>query len=376
MYTDLRNSTPVPWSNAYGGFWAVTTYDDVIRVTSDSDTFVTSVQNVVPAVPRTTRRPPLHFDPPDHARYRAPLDRVLRKSLVQRLEGNFRSVAEDLTKYFITSGGGDYSTDVALPFAAGAFACLLDVPADRVMEIRKIGVDYSLAIQAMDTAQIATTSAELYELATAIVDLRRRDPRSPEQDLVSSLLAAGDDPDAPISDEMVVASVRQLIVAGIGAPQAVLGSIVAHLSRDHNLQDRLRADRTLLPRAIEEFLRLYAPYRVFARTPVEDVVVGGRTIAAGEPIAMIFPSANRDAARFPNAQEFVLDRAPNPHLAFGRGPHRCPAAAMARLELGCALDTLLSATTCFALDGEIEMFNWLEFGPRVLPLTITPRATG
>ncbi|GAB2927161.1 cytochrome P450 [Nonomuraea fastidiosa] len=373
VYAGLRRRCPVPWSDAFGGFWAATRYEDVLRVARDSLTFSTATQNVVPHVPRTQRRPPLHFDPPEHGVYRAPMDRVLRRAVVRRLEPAFARAARELLEPLLARGRGDYSQEFALPYAAQCFAIFLGLPVEQVLEIRRIGVEYSFAIQEMDRARVAAASEELYAIARTIVAERAADPRDPDEDLVSSLLEASRDPERPIPHDMVVATVRQTVVAGIGAPHAVLGSAAVHLSRDPALQDRLRADPGLLPAAIEELLRLYAPYRVFARTATRDVELGGRTIRAGEPIAMIFPSANRDEAVFDDADRLDLERRPNRHLAFGRGPHRCPGAAMARLELAAALGELLSCTSLVAADGEVEMFNWLEFGPKSAPLRFVPR---
>ncbi|WP_327106034.1 cytochrome P450 [Nonomuraea glycinis] len=372
VYAELRRRCPVPWSDAFGGFWAATRYSDVLRVARDSETFSTAVQNVVPHVPRAQRRPPLHYDPPEHEIYRAPLDRVLRRSVIRRLEPAFAQVARELLVPLLARGGGDYAQEFALPYAAQCFALFLGLPVDQVLEIRRIGVEYSFAIQEMDRARVMTASDELYAIARAIVEDRRADPRDPDEDLVTNLLRASGDPARPIPHDLVVATVRQTIVAGIGAPHAVLGSAAVHLSRDPDLQDRLRADPGLLPAAIEELLRLYAPYRVFARTATRDVELGGRTVRAGEAITMIFPSANRDEAVFDDADRLDLERRPNRHLAFGRGAHRCPGAAMARLEMAVALGELLAGTTRVEPDGEVRMFNWLEFGPRSAPLRLLP----
>ena len=154
----------------------------------------------------------------------------------------------------------------------------------------------------------------------------------------------------------------------------MMGSIAVHLSRDPGLQDRLRAEPELVPAAIEEFLRLYTPYRGFARTAVRDVEFCGRRIPAGEPIALVYASANRDEAAFPNAEAFELDR-PNlaSHLAFGRGPHNCPGAGLGRLELRVALEELLGRTQHFELNGEIVPTRFPEIGALSVPLKFEPR---
>jgi cytochrome P450 len=149
----------------------------------------------------------------------------------------------------------------------------------------------------------------------------------------------------------------------------MIGNMAIHLARDKQLQAQLRASPELIPAAVEEFLRLYTPYRGFARTARKDVVIGGRTILKDEAIALIMASANRDESVFPNPDEFDLNR-PNirDHLAFGRGPHYCAGTALARQELQIALDELLKNTTDFDLDGEILMSPFPELGPWFVPM--------
>jgi cytochrome P450 len=251
-----------------------------------------------------------------------------------------------------------------------AFAAVLGVPRELTREIREVGVRYGFAIQDMDDAVIAECSARLYEIAETVYRERAQQGADPGRDLVAGLHRAARDPSNGITDTTAIATVRQLIVAGMGAPQAVLGSSIVHLAQDLDLQQHLRAHPEDLPSAIEEFLRLHSPYRVFARTAKRDTVVHGRTVLQDEPIALLFPSANRDAARFERPDEFVLQRKQNSHLAFGRGSHRCPAATMGRLELLIALEELLRHTSGFELAGEVRMMNWLEYGPRSVPLTV------
>ncbi|MGO2111305.1 MAG: cytochrome P450 [Pseudoclavibacter sp.] len=370
-YAELRRDNPFPWSDAFGGFWSATTYEDVSAITQD-DRFITSVQNVVPHVPRLSRRPPLHFDPPEHTTFRAAIDPVLRRVVVKEREGDFEASAASLVDALTEQGGGDGVADFAAPFTMDCFAAFLGVERELARHVREIGVRYGFAIQDMDDAVIAECSAALYEIAERVYRERLALDPDPRRDLVASLHAAALDPDNTITEKTAIATIRQMIVAGMGAPQAVLGSIVVHLAQDPDLQGRLREHPDDIPAAIEEFLRLHAPYRVFARTASEDVSVHGRLVREGEAIALIYPSANRDDAAFDDPDDFVLRRSGNSHLAFGRGAHRCPAATMGRLELLVAVRALLSRTAHFELAGDVSMMNWLEYGPRSVPLRAVP----
>jgi cytochrome P450 len=370
-YAHLRRTAPFPWSEDFGGFWAAMTYDDVVAVAND-ERFVTSVQNVVPHVPRSARRPPLHFDPPEHTAYREAIDPVMRRAVVTSHESKFRASADELVTAMLARGTADGVADFAAPFVVDCFAAFLVVPVELTRHVREIGVRYGFAIQDMDDDVIAECSAELYDIAERVYRDRLAADPDPSRDLVGSLHAAAMDPANHITERTAIATIRQMIVAGMGAPQAVLGSCVVHLAQDGDLQQHLRRHPEDLPAAIEEFLRLHAPYRVFARTPREDIVVHGRMVRENEPVALVFPSANRDAAVFERPDEFVLHRKNNSHLAFGRGAHKCPAATMGRLELLIALQTLLERTASFELAGEVRMMNWLEYGPRAVPLALVP----
>lgn len=370
LYRDLRSRCPVAWSNEYEGFWALFKYDDVVTVQEDSTTFSVATQNIVPAGPRNAgRRPPLHFDPPEHAIYRDPINPLFRNSRMKTLEPRLAAFADELLIPLIEKGAGNFTQDFAEYFAARSFGEILNLPLEMMLRVREIGVRYYRATTSMDRERMMSTSGELYAAAAEIVAERKRRPLDPQTDLASALLLAGERGTA-IPDDMVVASVRQFLSAAQAAPGAVLGSIAVHLARDPALQNRLRAEPTLIPAAIEEFLRLYSPYRVFARTATRDVEIRGRKICKGEALTMIFPSANRDADVFEAPDEFRLDRGPNRHIAFGRGAHQCPAASLGRLELKIGTAALLARTSHFELAGDVRMADWVEFGPTSVPLKL------
>lgn len=370
LYTEMRSRCPVAHSKEFGGFWALFKYEDIVRVQQDSETFTVEHQNVVPRVTRTGgKRPPLHYDPPEHNVFREPIDTVFRKSRMQVLEPKLRNIADELLDPLVARGSFDFTKDFGEYFAAQAFGLILKLPLEMMMRARSVGVRYYRATTAMDRPAIEQTSAELYEVAREVVAARKLSLEDPKEDLISALLTAEKD-GGPMPEQLVVASIRQFLSAAQAAPQAVLGSIAVHLARDRVLQDTLRKNPEMVPKAVEEFLRMYAPYRVFARTAVKDVEIRGRTIKAGEPITMMFPSANRDEEVFENPHEFILDRKANKHIAFGRGAHKCPAAALARLELMVGTQALLAKTKSFELSGEVVMTDWLEFGPSSTPIRV------
>jgi cytochrome P450 len=367
-YAELRQRCPVAHADAWGGFWALFKYDDVKRAAADSRTFITSRQNVVPKVAFTGRRPPLHFDPPEHTPYRRALNPLLSDERVAALEPVTRRYATELLAPLLERGHGDICAEFSSLLPVQVFGVWMNMPEERLATLHRAGRAFNIAVQSGIDDAMKTTSLELYGLARELVAERKQHPRDPATDPASALLAARHD-GQPLPEDLVVGTVRQVLVVGMIAPMVLVGSIAVHLARDLELQDELRRQPQLIPAAIEEFLRLYTPYRGFARTAVRDVRFGATTIPAGEPIALVYASANRDDDVFPEGATFRLHR-PNlgDHLAFGRGPHNCPGASLGRLELRVSLEELLERTKRFALAGEIVPTRFPEIGALSVPL--------
>ncbi len=370
-FARLRGSCPVAHTGELGSFWALTRYEDVKRAASDPNTFVTSVQNVIPKVAFTGRRPPLHLDPPEHTPYRRTLNPLLSQERAESYAPVARSYARDLLAKLVANGGGDICGEYASFLPVQVFGEWMRVPPHWVGPLHESGRAFILAVNMNDAEAMKRTSLKLYDMARELIAIRKEAPFDPLDDVTSALLAARYQ-DAPLPDDLIVGMVRQVLVVGIVAPTVLMGSIAVHLSRDQDLQAMLRANPDRIPAAIEEFLRLYTPYRGFARTAVRDVEFGGRTIPADEAIALVYASANRDDAVFPNGSEFIMDR-PNiaEHLAFGRGPHHCPGVHLGRMELRVMLEELLAATKGFAVNGRIEPARWPEIGAISVPLAFS-----
>jgi cytochrome P450 len=368
-YAALRRECPVAHSDRWNGFWSLFGYDDVLAVLRDSRTFVTSVQNVVPKVAFTGRRPPLHLDPPDHTPYRRALNPLLGKERSQALEPDVRAFARALVADLVPRGEVDVSAEYAAKIPVHTFARFLNVSEVDMEAIKTTWLAYNRALQDANDGQVKAQSLILYDIARRLVAARQEQPDDPTVDPTTALLAARHHGE-PLPTDMVIGTVRQVMVTGMVAPTVTLGSMLAHLADDPELQQRLRDDPGLVPVAIEEFLRLYSPYRGFARTAVRDVEIGQRAIRAGEPIALVFTSANRDEAVFAEPDRFDLDRPPGRHLAFGHGPHMCAGVELARMELRVGLTELLAGTRGFATAGPVEMTRWPEYGPVGLPLRL------
>jgi cytochrome P450 len=374
-YKEMRSRCPVAHSETYdGGFWALFRYEDVRHVLEKRDVFTTSVQNVVPKFAFTGRRPPLHFDPPEHTAYRKVINRFFTREKMAAIAPAVREHAVRLLQPIIDAGEGDISVDYAQKFPAHVFATFFNLPTELAELIKQISAEYVAAIQIVDTENVVRLSRKLYEIAQTVIDERRANPMDPDADLTTALTQAEYE-GAPLPADMVLGCVRQLLVTGMVAPSVFIGNMFVHLSGDPALAGLLRAEPARIPRAVEEFLRLYGPYRGMARTARQDVELGGRLIKAGEPIALVYTSANRDERVFPNGEEFEFDR-PNlgRHLAFGAGVHTCPGAPLARMMLVTTLEEALARTSSFEVSGEIMMAKWAEWGTNSVPMRFTPAA--
>lgn len=370
LYADLRGRCPVAHTEALGGFWALTRHADVARVAADHTRFSTTVQNVVPKVAFTGRRPPLHLDPPEQTPYRAALNPLLSAERVAVLEPMVREFVREALAPLVAAGGGDLCGDFSARFPVRVFGRWMNLDGALEAQLMDAGPAFIRAVQAFDGEAMKRTSLVLYDMARALIAQRKADPLPADTDPVSALLATRVRGEV-LPDEMIVGTVRQVLVVGIVAPMVMLGSMGQHFAREPALFTRLRAAPGMAGAAVEEFLRLYTPYRGFARTPLEDVTLGGRRIAAGEPIALTYASANRDEAVFEAPDEFRLDRENiAEHLAFGRGPHYCAGAHLARLELRVALEELLAACGGIEVVGEVLYCPYPEIGPYQLPVRL------
>jgi cytochrome P450 len=372
VYAELRQRCPLGHGSRWGGFWLLSRYQDVVAVTRDHDTFVNSVQNVVPAVTTTGRRPPLHFDPPEHTLWRKAMSSPFKGSTLAALEPAVRALTVELLVPLIARGQAELVSEFNGVLPVLVLSVFLNAPMhDTPERIKQLSERFLRAFHARDHQALERESRALYGIARDLLDLRKREPLDPQHDVATALLAMRIDGE-PVSDDLMQGALRQLLVAGHVAVTMTLGSGAVHLARDAELQAELRADPERIPHAVEELLRLYTPNQAFCRTVKQPVELHGQAIEPGEPIVVSYPSANRDGDVFESPDAFVLNR-PVKHVAFGNGVHKCPGEALARMELRVFLEELLARTQSFALAGEVELAQWPEYGPKSLPLRMVAR---
>jgi cytochrome P450 len=280
-------------------------------------------------------------EPPDHTRLRSLVAKAFARGHVERLRPRVQELADGLLDKVVAAGEFDLIEDFAEPLPVAVIAELLGVPeADRhllrpwsqsIVKMYEYGRTTRVETDAIDA------SNEFSDYMRHLAARRRAEPRD---DLVSHL-ALAEERGQMLTEDELVASAILLLNAGHEASVNAFGNGVVTLL-DHPQQlARLRADRGLVASALEEMIRFDAPLQLFERTAREDMQVGEVTIRAGERVAALLGSANRDPNFFDDADTFDVGRAPNHHIGFGAGVHHCLGAPLARMELQISLPALL-----------------------------------
>jgi cytochrome P450 len=319
----------------------------------------------------------LEMEPPHHTRLRRLISTAFARGHVERLRPWVEELAGRLVDELLEESAGTRPVDLltmAEQLPVAVIAELLGVPeADRQLlrpwsnAIVKM-YEYERTRQREDAAERAADEfvAYLRELAA---DRRRH----PGDDLVSHLVSVRDaDGDRLTEDELVTTCIL-LLNAGHEATVNVTANGTLALLRHSDQLRRLRADRSLLPTAIEEFMRFDSPLQLFERTATEDVEVGGITVEKGQKIAALLGSANHDPAVFADPETLDVGRAENPHVSFGAGVHFCIGAPLARVELQASFGALLDRTSSLELGGEpVRRPEFVIRGLAELPVVLTP----
>jgi cytochrome P450 len=376
QYRELRGRCPVAHTANYGGFWVLSRYDDIFRVARDDVTFSSARDVIVPAG-AAGRLIPLQCDPPDLERYRRILGPYFAPPAVKALEPFVRLVADRAIDAFVERGSADLVSEFATPLPSSTTMQMLGLdPAGwRTFAEPLHAASYSRPGTPKNLAALERIDA----FTQLIVDEVDRRIAAPTGDMISGLLASSFEGRATTREE-TIDLVRMVIFGGMDTVMASLSNLFVQLGHRPDVRARLQTDRGLIPGAIEESLRFDAPVQGFARTVTADVEIGGRRIAKGETIFLLWASANRDQATFgPAADEFDIERFPNRHMTFGIGGHRCLGAMLARMEMQVALERLFDRIPDFAvqLEAVVEPETvGIVFGRLAVPVTFTPRQRG
>lgn len=373
VHAELRSRCPVAYSDQWGGFWSITRYADICAAARDADTF-SSAAHSIPPIDFGQEGPltiPIQVDPPDATTYRRLLAPYFTPRHVESMEDELRDLVNAYLDPVIARGHAELVEEFTYPYTANVIAqCVLRAPsADWKLLKENLAEVLRMARSRDGDGMVEIGRAMDVYLANLVRD-RRAAPLDPETDFISGVLAATID-DQPLTEVAIAAIVRTVFLAGHETTGSGLGSAILHLAQNPNDQARLRADPSAIPRAIEEILRCYSPVQQLGRRATRDVELHGRTIRAGDSVGLMWLSGNHDEERFPDADRCIIDRMPNPHVAFGFGAHRCLGAPLARIEIRIAIEELLKRTTHFEPRGP---FGWSPppaFGPMELPIRLT-----
>jgi cytochrome P450 len=387
----LRRDRPVVWIEeapvgpwpAGPGFWAVLRYADIRQVLRTPKVFsshlgATQIRDpATPADLRYVRRMMLNLDPPEHSRLRGLLGKAFTPRAVARLVDRIRRRAEGLVDAVAERGEADFATEIAADLPLLTLADVFGVPeSDRwlLFDWSNRVIGYQDAEYAGSAAFDAEGATEMARRAVAArprpgADGRMPDPRTragmpdlyayahelgaykrrnPGDDVMSVLMQQVDDAGGRVGVEEFENLFWLFTVAGNETLRNGLpGGMLALLAHPGEYR-RLRQDRFLLPRAVEEMLRWWTPVMHFRRTAATDTEVGGVQIRAGQKVVVWFSSGNRDGDAFADPDRFDAGRDPNDHLAFGHGPHFCLGAHLAREQMRALFGALLDRL------GEVE----------------------
>ncbi len=359
VFTRLRREQPVAWQDMPDGtgYWMVLRHADLTRVAREPLLFSAATGGVVledlpPESLAMMQDMLLAMDPPRHLAYRRNVSPEFTPKVMARLEGSIRDICRS-----IMAGVGDrpvdFVHDVCAKLPSQVVGELMGIPRDdwprihRWSEMNTGGQDPDVAAAyAADAAMSATV-----EMAMYAIELAGRRRVEPAEDLTTLMLAVEVDGEA-MTDVQFGSFFVQLVTAGNDTTRTMLSSGLLALLQHPDQLAELRADPSLIPGAVEEILRWANPLHYFRRTATADTELRGVTIRAGDKVAMMYTSANRDEAVFLRPHEFDVHRDPNPHLSFGTGEHFCLGIHLARLEGRVFFEELLAHFPTIELVGE------------------------
>jgi cytochrome P450 len=357
---------PVHHTDALGGFYWLTRYDDIGAATRNGKVYSSAAKGIMlPPDEASPRIYALEQEAPDHMPAKRLYMAAMSPARLKALQPEIVGIANGLIDTFAGTGTCDLMKDFAhtLPVLVMCSAIgVKDVSVDRIREIASgFGKDPATRQKViMDLGGLVL--GELLE--------RRAHPTGDYLSIVANAELGG-----RLMDEGELARFMVgFLTAGHETTTSTLGSFLFHVLRRPDLVERMRVDDDLLAAAVEETVRLTPPFHAFHRTTTEDTDVGGITIPGGSTVRLCYASANRDPAAFERPDEFDPTRPARPHFGFGGGRHMCAGAPMARLEIGIAFRTLLRRLPDIRLASDTIEYLYLD-GTFVRPRSVEARFT-
>ena len=359
--------TEGPWSPTYGGFHILARYADVVAAASDPGTFTSSQGVNIPPMPLPPFIP-LEVDPPDHREYRRILNPHFSPEVAVRQEPDVRQLAVDLLSRLEGRAEGDLAEEFAIPFPKAVAMRLVGFPEADLVKIDN-WVEHIVG-DSKEREGAADLAMEFFMYVTEFIAQRRAE--ATKDDLVGALLEARYH-DEPLSEEQLIPMLLLLLFGGLHTTTSAIAGMLLWLADHPAERELLRTRRDMIPAAVDEFIRYTTPVNQMGRTARAESELGGCPIHVGDKVMLSWGSANHDAAEFDRADEVVLDRSPNRHVAFGIGPHRCVGSHLAKTMVRVALEESLDRLGDYAVADRTKLrYTGGEArGLRSLPVTLS-----
>ena len=346
LLAELRETAPVH-KLGFADYWILTRFEDCRAVLRDQRLGKPEPGDLVPSLVGAPSRDAggdrsmLFVNPPDHTRLRSLVSRAFTPRRVELLRTSIETMTGDLLDDLAGSGGGDLMARLAFPLPANVIGELVGIPRNDRDWLRPLILDLAATLEPgrgpteAERAKVSRDKVRAY--LHELIDRRRAEPAD---DLLSGLIAAADGGDRLSVGEMVM-TVILIYGAGFETTTNLIGNMVHTLLRNPEQLARLRADRSLVPAAVEEVLRFEPPVHVDSRYAFEDVEMAGHLVRKGFVVMTLLGAANRDPSAVDDPDRFDVGRSEVPLLSFSSGIHYCLGASLARLEGRVVLEGLL-----------------------------------
>lgn len=326
-YDRMRSTCPVALDES--GHWSLFRHTDVLSALRDHETFSNSV-SVHIAVPNG-------MDPPEHTVFREVIDRYYTPDRLANFEPTLREIAGNVIGSLPRGQSVEVLSSLAEPFAIAVQNAFMGWSQELAEPLVEWNKKNQAAILSQDRQRISAAAMEFDAHIRRQLELRSGQEF---HDVTSELMVEVVD-GRRLTDDEIVAIIRNWTVGELGTMAASFGILVDFLAHNQDVQELLRSHRELIIEASDEILRIHPPLIANRRRATRDVVVNHRVIPAESRVNLVWASANRDETVFGDPDVFRLDRNPNQNLLYGDGIHYCPGAPLARLEFKVLLEELL-----------------------------------
>ena len=368
-WDELRQECPIARTDRRGRAWLPTTYADVTAMAKDIEHFSSANTSVIDSVEEpetpilTFGLPPITSDPPLHTWTRRLLLPWFSHARVASYEPMTKSLCRSLIDAHLVDGRADAAADYAQQIPVRVIGSILGIPEELADTFTGWVRD---ALEFADDPE--RVQRGMFGIGYYLWDRINERRHVEGDDLLTYLLHAEVD-GGPVDDMVVLGMGILTMIAGIDTTWSAIGSSLWHLATHDEDRRRLVDDPALMDTAVEELLRAYSPVTM-ARVVAEDVEFNGCPMRQGDKLLLNFPAANRDPAAFDRADQVLLDRQENRHVAFGSGIHRCAGSNLARMELRVALEEWLDRVPDFHLaeGAQVQWAGGQVRGPRRLPV--------